>query len=40
LHEQGIFTIGRYARWKFQGIAESIADGFLAGVAINSESQR
>lgn len=31
LEEHGIYQIGRYARWKFQGIADSIRDGFIAG---------
>ena len=31
LQEAGIFQIGRYGRWMFQGIADSIRDGFVAG---------
>jgi protoporphyrinogen oxidase len=31
LEEHGIYMVGRYARWTFQGIAESIRDGFIAG---------
>lgn len=31
LQENNIFQIGRYGRWTFQGIAESIRDGFYAG---------
>ena len=27
LREKGIESIGRYGKWKFQGIAESIRDG-------------
>jgi protoporphyrinogen oxidase len=33
LEEQRIFQVGRYARWTFQGIADSIRDGFVAGSA-------
>jgi len=29
----GIVQVGRYARWRFQGIAESIRDGLIAGAA-------
>ncbi len=32
LQQHGIFQVGRYGRWKFQGIAESIKDGLLAGI--------
>jgi len=31
LEEHGIYQIGRYARWTFQGIAHSIRDGLIAG---------
>jgi protoporphyrinogen oxidase len=31
LEEHGIFPVGRYGRWIFQGIADSIRDGFYAG---------
>ncbi len=31
LQKKNIFQIGRYGRWTFQGIAESIRDGFYAG---------
>ena len=34
LEEASIFPVGRYARWVFQGIADSIKDGFYAGVAL------
>ncbi|MGQ0793464.1 MAG: FAD-dependent oxidoreductase [Deltaproteobacteria bacterium] len=30
----GIYQIGRYGRWTFQGIAESIRDGFIIGGAM------
>ncbi len=33
LQDQGIYQVGRYGRWKFQGIADSIKDGFFAGSA-------
>lgn len=33
LHSHGIYMVGRYARWAFQGIAESIRDGFIAGAS-------
>ena len=31
LEEHNIYPIGRYGRWIFQGIADSIRDGFVAG---------
>ena len=31
LEDQEIYQIGRYGRWMFQGIANSIRDGFVAG---------
>ena len=34
LKEHGIFQVGRYGQWKFQGIAESIKDGLNAKRAI------
>ncbi|MBK8905005.1 MAG: FAD-dependent oxidoreductase [Anaerolineaceae bacterium] len=34
LEEQGIYQVGRYARWVFQGIADSIKDGFYAGACL------
>ncbi len=30
LEEHGIYQVGRYARWVFQGIADSIKDGLMA----------
>jgi protoporphyrinogen oxidase len=33
LEEYGIYQVGRYARWNFQGIADSIRDGFFAGAS-------
>ncbi len=34
LEEHEIFPVGRYGRWVFQGIAESIRDGFFVGAAV------
>jgi protoporphyrinogen oxidase len=34
LEKNGIYQIGRYGRWVFQGIAESIKDGFFVGGAL------
>ena len=31
LEQAGVYQIGRYGRWIFQGIADSIRDGFVAG---------
>tara|TARA_B100001964_G_scaffold104991_1_gene117203 strand:- start:130 stop:651 length:522 start_codon:yes stop_codon:yes gene_type:complete len=31
LRDRGIFQVGRYGRWIFQGIADSIRDGLVAG---------
>jgi protoporphyrinogen oxidase len=31
LEDRAIYQIGRYGRWHFQGIADSIRDGFVAG---------
>jgi hypothetical protein len=33
LAAQGITQVGRYGRWRFQGIAQSIRDGLAAGQA-------
>ena len=33
LEKRGVYQIGRYGRWIFQGIAESIKDGFFAGAS-------
>lgn len=32
LEHAGVYCVGRYARWTFQGIAESIRDGLVAGM--------
>jgi protoporphyrinogen oxidase len=34
LEQHGIFPVGRYARWIFQGIADSIRDGFIVGTSL------
>jgi len=34
LAEHNIVQVGRFARWNFQGIADSIRDGFIAGAAV------
>ena len=31
LEAHGIYQVGRYGRWAFQGIADSIRDGFIVG---------
>ena len=31
LEEQNVIQVGRYGRWNFQGIAESMREGFIAG---------
>ena len=36
LQEHDIFQVGRYARWIFQGIADSIRDGFYAGSSLRT----
>ena len=33
LENCGIYQVGRYAKWSFQGIADSIRDGFFAGAS-------
>ena len=34
LSRAGVHSIGRYGRWVFQGIAESLHEGFAAGTAV------
>lgn len=34
LQEHDIYQIGRYGRWIFQGIADSIRDGFIVGASM------
>jgi protoporphyrinogen oxidase len=36
LEEHNIYQVGRYGRWIFQGIADSIRDGFYAGSSFKS----
>lgn len=36
LEERDIYPVGRYARWVFQGIADSIRDGFYAGQSLRA----
>ncbi len=36
LQEHGIYQVGRYGRWQFQGIADSIRDGFFAGAGFKA----
>ncbi|MBP8000553.1 MAG: FAD-dependent oxidoreductase [Chloroflexi bacterium] len=36
LQEADIYQVGRYGRWVFQGIADSIRDGFYAGSSMKS----
>lgn len=40
LEVHDIYPIGRYARWVFQGIADSIRDGLMAGAAIGAFHRR
>ncbi|MCK8600211.1 protoporphyrinogen/coproporphyrinogen oxidase [Desulfoferrobacter suflitae] len=35
-----IFQVGRYGRWTFQGIADSVRDGFIVGAALKATSRR
>ena len=35
LQEHGIFQVGRYGRWAFQGIADSLRDGFVVGSSLS-----
>jgi protoporphyrinogen oxidase len=37
LQEHDIYMVGRYARWIFQGIADSIKDGFYAGASLRGD---
>jgi protoporphyrinogen oxidase len=36
LAEAGILMTGRYGKWQFQGIADSLRDGFQAGAALRA----
>jgi len=37
LQKFNIFPIGRHGRWNFQGIADSIRDGLMAGAAVKAK---
>jgi hypothetical protein len=37
LADRDIITTGRYGKWRFQGIAQSILDGFVAGALTVNE---
>lgn len=39
LEENDILMTGRYGKWEFQGIADSIQDGFIAGAALRGSSR-
>jgi protoporphyrinogen oxidase len=39
LQDHNVFMVGRYARWTFQGIAESIRDGFVAGSSFRQRAR-
>jgi hypothetical protein len=36
LETHRIYQVGRYGRWRFQGIADSIRDGFIVGASLKS----
>lgn len=38
LESHGIYPVGRYGRWVFQGIADSIRDGFFVGASFRAEA--
>jgi len=38
LEDNGVIQVGRYGRWIFQGIAESIRDGLVAGAVFRAAS--
>lgn len=40
LEKHGIFQVGRYGRWIFQGIADSIRDGFIVGSSFRRHDPR
>jgi len=39
LEEHDIYQVGRFARWSFQGIADSIRDGLIAGVVFKRSGE-
>jgi len=40
LKKHSIYQIGRYGKWHFQGILDSIKDGLLAGASLRGQSER
>ena len=36
LQKHDIYQVGRYGRWAFQGIADSIRDGFILGASLKN----
>jgi protoporphyrinogen oxidase len=36
LESRGVYPLGRYGRWVFQGIADSVRDGLFAGAAMRA----
>ncbi|MEM2370841.1 MAG: protoporphyrinogen oxidase-like protein, partial [Candidatus Bathyarchaeia archaeon] len=40
LEKHDIYQIGRFARWTFQGIADSIRDGLIAGASMRRGGER
>ncbi len=40
LQENQIYQVGRYGRWRFQGIADSIAEGLVAGGSFRWQADR
>lgn len=39
LEEHDIYPVGRYGRWVFQGIADSVRDGFLVGASFKDHGR-
>jgi len=37
LHENNVLMVGRYARWVFQGIADSLRDGLFVGSTVQGD---
>jgi hypothetical protein len=40
LEDHDVHQVGRYGRWIFQGIADSIRDGLLAGASVGCVASR
>ncbi|MCP4401838.1 MAG: protoporphyrinogen oxidase-like protein [bacterium] len=40
LQEHDIYQVGRYGRWAFQGIADSLRDGFIVGASLRNYAER